>query len=466
MVASPGGVGKSAIVIGMLMSLAFEKNLLGETIWDKDHKVLYINGEDPQDELNRRTAAFGMLHGISENDMMGRLFILGNDQWQVQKLNFLRADGRNTVIDEESFAFLETLVAADKFSVVVVDPLVNFVGVGNMNDNAAMAQVMRRFKQLAGKYNFAGCMVDHNKKGADAESQEAVSGAASKVNLSRRTLAVIRMTTAEGNQVNVLPSDCWRYVRVVATKTNMSPPSATPNTAWYELVSVPLGNGDATYPSGDNVHAVKRATLSAAANVQLTVDDKTIRRAICDVARRRKMIGGELHPYNRNPAGASNHRAIFDDAMDAVRQALPHNQWSPKDLKAIVTRHINQMLVSGWLVEEEIKEGRFRRGRGLRVEWSRTPWPNEQDNESAGAAHDQEALCGSMNKGAVNWSMTWPMIGQFPRQVVVVNCPPLGGIDRLPPSTPCKYLLGGARPCGARSEMHPDQAGFAYGGLA
>jgi AAA domain/Primase C terminal 2 (PriCT-2) len=153
MVASPGGVGKSALVIGMVMSLAFQKDLLGERVWDKDHKVLYINGEDPRDELRRRTMAFGTLHGISQKDMQGRLFILGNDSWQAQKLNFLRSDGRNSVIAEDSFAFFETLVAAEKFSAVVVDPLVNFVGVGNMNDNALMAQVMRRFKQLAAKYH-------------------------------------------------------------------------------------------------------------------------------------------------------------------------------------------------------------------------------------------------------------------------------------------------------------------------
>jgi hypothetical protein len=71
-VASPGGVGKSALVIGMVMSLAFEKDLLGETIWDTDHKVLYINGEDPHDEVRRRTTAFGLHHKIPEKDMQGK----------------------------------------------------------------------------------------------------------------------------------------------------------------------------------------------------------------------------------------------------------------------------------------------------------------------------------------------------------------------------------------------------------
>jgi hypothetical protein len=176
------------------------------------------------------------------------------------------------------------------------------------------------------------------------------------------------------------------------------------------------------------VQAVVRAKLSPANKLQLTTDDKVIRRAILDVVQKGKLIGGELHPYSPNPTGAQKKRAIFDDAMAAVRRATPDHQWQPGDLKVVVTRAIDTMIVDGWLVDELIKQGRFRRNRGLRVDWPRTPWPNEKDDESAGNAHDQEVARSTEDKGvAVNWSMTWSMIDQFPRQVVVVNCPPLGG---------------------------------------
>jgi KaiC/GvpD/RAD55 family RecA-like ATPase len=387
-VASPGGVGKSAFVIGMVMSLAFEKDLLGETIWDTDHKVLYINGEDPHNEVRRRTAAFGMLHNITEQDMKDRLFIVGTDSWQMQHLMLLRTERQLSVIDENGFTHLENFLASKKLSVVVIDPLISFCG-GNVNDNAAMGQVMRRLKQLAAKYHCAMVIVHHNRKGGDLESQEAVSGAAATVNLSRRTIATIRMTPREANELGVLPSECWRYFRVVVTKTNMSPPTSNGNTAWYEMVSVSLGNANAIYKSGDKVHAVKRAKFTPANNVQLTVDDKIIRRAILDVVQRGKIIDGETHQYSPKTTGAKNQRSVLDDAKAAVRQAVPHNQWAPGDLKAIVTRAVNRMLTDGWLIDEEIQQGRFRRRRGLRVDWPRTHWPNKEGDGSAGPAHDQ-----------------------------------------------------------------------------
>lgn len=232
-------------------------------------------------------------------------------------------------------------------------------------------------------------MVDHNKKGGDAESQESVSGAASKVNLSRRTLAVIRMTTAEGNAVGVLPSECWRYLRVVTTKSNMSPPASSANTAWYEMVSVPLNNGNATYPSGDKVHAVKRVNFSPAKKIPLTTDDKVIRRAILDVVEKGKEIGGQSHPYSANATGANNRRPIRDDAMAAIKQAIPHHQWHPSDLEAVVSRSIKRMLKEGWLLDEEIKKGCFRGGSGLRVDWPRTLWPDKGDG-LAGVEDDQD----------------------------------------------------------------------------
>jgi hypothetical protein len=43
------------------------------------------------------------------------------------------------------------------------------------------------------------------------------------------------------------------------------------------------------------------------------------------------------------------------------------------------------MKADGWLVEEEIKTGRFRRGRGLTVDWASTPWPHTGNQAGAAA---------------------------------------------------------------------------------
>jgi hypothetical protein len=424
-IAAPGGVGKSTLAIGISTCLATGKQLLGEKIWGKNLTALYINGEDPYEELERRVHAFGLKHNVAEQEL-DRLIVYGNDDGEAQMLNLLRTQDKMSVVDENGIAHLQRLIEEFCPDLVVIDPLVNFCGGANINDNSVMGVVMRALKSLATKFDCSIMIVAHTKKGSDLNNQEAVSGAATIVNLARRTITTIPMTLEEGKELAILPSERWRYFKVVTAKTNMSP--KTDDAPWYELASVTLPNAEPPeYPHGDGVQAVVRAKLSPANRLQLTSDDNVIRRAILDVVQQGKTIGGQSFPYSPNITGANNQRAIRDDAMDAVTRAVPHNQWPPKDLEAIVTRHISQMLVSGWLVEEEIKEGRFRRGRGLRVEWPRTPWPKEQDNEPAGAAHDQEAACGTNKAVAVNWSMTWSMIDQFPRQVVVVNCPPLGG---------------------------------------
>ncbi len=62
--------------------------------------------------------------------------------------------------------------------------------------------------------------------------------------------------------------------------------------------------------------------------------------------------------------------------MAAAAAASANRQWHPGDLEVVVKRAIDSMKADGWLVEEEITSGRFRRGRGLRVDWACTPWPN------------------------------------------------------------------------------------------
>jgi KaiC/GvpD/RAD55 family RecA-like ATPase len=387
-VASPGGVGKSSLAIGMAMSLVAEKDLLGEMIWGKGHKVLYINGEDTRVEIKRRVAAFSQRHGVTQKDLAGRLLLAGTDNWQMQKLSLLHTENQTSVLDENGVTHLESLLRDIRPDLLVIDPLVNFCGGGNMNDNAVMAQVMRTLKQFAAKYDCAVMVVHHTRKGGDLSNQEAVSGAATIVNLSRRTLQTIPMTEREAKELGVLPSDQWRYFKVVATKSNLSPRSD--HAPWYELASVALNNPETpTYPTGDRRQAVVRANLSPANNVQLTVDDKVIRRAILDVVEKGKMIDGQSYPYSPNVTGQKNQRAIRDDAMAAIRQATPHHQWHPGDLRAVVSRSIKRMLAEGWLLDEEIEKGRFRGCRALKVDWPRTPWP-DRGNGSASAEDNQD----------------------------------------------------------------------------
>jgi len=48
-----------------------------------------------------------------------------------------------------------------------------------------------------------------------------------------------------------------RYIRLDSGKVNTAPPSGA-DTVWFKLVGVPLGNGNAEYPNGDEVQTVVR----------------------------------------------------------------------------------------------------------------------------------------------------------------------------------------------------------------
>jgi hypothetical protein len=66
--------------------------------------------------------------------------------------------------------------------------------------------------------------------------------------------------------------------------------------------------------------------------------------------------------------------------MAAVADVLPSGI-THEDLEVTTKRAIATMKKQDWLVTEDMKElmpnpGPFRKGRGLRVDWARTPWPN------------------------------------------------------------------------------------------
>jgi hypothetical protein len=146
---------------------------------------------------------------------------------------------------------------------------------------------------------------------------------------------------------------------------------------WYRLCSIELPNAEPPiYASGDRVQAVERVYLPQRSSASTAADDQIIKRAIVDTVERGKIISGVPYPYSPNVTGAKNERALIDDAIAAVAAATAHRQWQPGDLQAVVERAISTMKAEGWLVEGQISGNRFRRGRTLQVDWSRTPWAN------------------------------------------------------------------------------------------
>jgi hypothetical protein len=242
---------------------------------------------------------------------------------------------------------------------------------------------MRELKRLAAKFDCAVLIVHHTKKGGDRGDAEAVSGAAAIVNLARRAIMPVPMAKDEATTFGVLPSQRFRYFKVVDAKSNLAPRSA--DSPWYGLHSVELPNAEPPYTHGDNVQAVARVTLPFIKTASAAADDEKLQRAILELVDHGKVIDGESHPYSPNITGAQNLRALLDDAKAAVANATAPQRWLPEDLRAALQGAIDKMTALGWLYKDEIKKGRFRGTLALHVDWEKTPW-SKTNTDGSGAA--------------------------------------------------------------------------------
>jgi AAA domain/Primase C terminal 2 (PriCT-2) len=366
--ASTGGAGKTSLAVGMAISLASGNSLLGEKIWGSGAlKSLYINAEDSGIEMRRRALAYCQQHNIT---VLDRLYIAGTDDPRVRGLSFLSPAGQNSsVLDQAGLAHLDNLLASLLPDLVVIDPLIALCGGGNVNDNAAMALVMREIKRLAIKFNCSILIVHHTRKGGEPGSAEAISGASAIKDLARCARMPVTMTAAEMGIFRVLPSERLRYFKLVDAKSNLALHS---DETWYKLESQELPNAGAPYPHGDRVQAVVRVQLSVEPGGSANADDMKIEAAILKVVESGKEIDGQAYPYSPSLAGASNQRALLPDAMAAVANATAPRHWAPGDLEATIKTAINKMLADGRLVVKNVedlipKPGRFRRRRGLKA---------------------------------------------------------------------------------------------------
>jgi hypothetical protein len=393
LLASPGGVGKSSIALAIAISIATGRPLLDKKIYGTELSALYINAEDVREEMLRRLWGLCIEHKIQESDL-DRLALLGADDSQVGLFSLLRSDKGASVVDDAGFNYLESQIVKFRPAVVVLDPLVALCGGGNMNDNAAMSLVMRGLKNLAAKCDCAFLIVHHTRKGGDLTMAEAIGGASAIVNFARRALMLTPMSAEDARKLGVPPSMQWRYFRVTSAKSNLSPPIS--DAEWYELRTVVLPNPEPPiYPIGDRVQAVVSVSLPLPISSAIAWQDLAIRKAILDVVDAGKDIDGVAVRYSPSTSGAANIRGLTDDALAAARRAVGQDMHQD-DLTAAVDRAIGSLKKEGVLVDGMIGgSGRFRKGRGLSVNWTRAPWAAQQTPDAAATAEDAATAAGS-----------------------------------------------------------------------
>ena len=246
---SPGGVGKSSLVLAEAMALASGKPLLGIKPVEKRVRVAYWNGEDPFEETMRRAMALALHYGLEPHDLEGWLFLgSGRDAG----ITIAKSDAAGALIIEPNVERVVSEIQAHKIDVVVIDPFVSSHKVAE-NDNGAIDTVAKEWGRIAGKTNTAVELVHHTRKTNGAEiTVEDGRGAGSLLAAARSGRVLNPMSKDEAERAGV--ESPYPFFRVEDGKANMSPRSPQ-GADWYRMAGVDLGNGGGLKPS-DNVGVV------------------------------------------------------------------------------------------------------------------------------------------------------------------------------------------------------------------
>jgi AAA domain len=261
-----GGVGKSSLSIAEIVAMASGRDLLG-CLPTKPLRVWYWNGEDPQEEIERRVEAARLHYGIDPAEIEGRLFL---DNGRDTEIIIATQTKTGTVIATPVEDALVTALIEGQFDALILDPLVSTHRVSE-NDNMAIDAVAKTFGRIAGKANVAIEGVHHSRKtGGAAATSEDSRGASAWVDAGRSVRVLNRMSEGEASSAGVNEDERRFYFRSEIDKANLVPPAKA---TWFKLASVPLGNGSGEGVDDQDYVGVATAWTWPDAFEGVTVDD-------------------------------------------------------------------------------------------------------------------------------------------------------------------------------------------------
>jgi hypothetical protein len=358
---APGGVGKSSLAIAEAIAMCAGEAFLETEIPRGPMRVLYMNLEDPKDELDRRAAAVCQEYSVTEQKLGGRLFLHSGIEAPLLTAG-QDASGKVALLNESVFTSLEEEIARHEIDMVVIDPFVSSHAC-NENDNVIMDKITKRWAKLALRCNVAVHIVHHTRKeGNQKHEMDADSGrGASSVSSAARVVRVLHpMSKAQAEERQIPFEQRRQYFRVATEKQNLAPHGG--GGRWFRMTSVDLGNGTLLCPS-DTVGVPKICSLPPV--VGLEVSDE--RKAAC------------LEAIAKGQFGQSEQAA--DWAGHAIAKTLDLNS-AEKPGKGKIKDLLKRWVADGSLVVEQVKDS----ARGKVRPMLRVPKSGDRD-----APHDDDA---------------------------------------------------------------------------
>ena len=249
MLMSEGAVGKTYTAIALALSVVTNRNLIGLPVMDAA-KVVFINGEDGSDELNRRFRAACIHFKISRADIADKLTIISAGKENI-KFNKMVVGG--AAIDPTGFDKLEEIIIKTGAKLVIIDPLMNFTPAGT-NDGPSASACGGRLTELCVKHKCSILLVHHVSKAASRGGDTNTSSALGSVmwaNHARACMYLGGVSETDALALGIPASDV-EHVRVLSNnKPNLA---VRAKDTLLRLHSVELPNAaPPKYPAGDSV---------------------------------------------------------------------------------------------------------------------------------------------------------------------------------------------------------------------
>lgn len=233
---APGGVGKSSLTICEALAMASGRELLGD--WtEKNLKVWIYNLEDPRDEMERRIIAAMQHHGVTPDEIAGRLFV---DTGRERALSTAFQTREGVQIIHPELEALADEIEARGIDVLVVDPFVSSHQASE-NDNGAIDLVAKEWARLADRCNCAIELVHHTRKTNGEEATSESGRGASALLAAARSGRVLNKMSDDKKEEAGLQNDPATYFAIDRDKTNLAPVGKR---EWRRMATVHLSNGD------------------------------------------------------------------------------------------------------------------------------------------------------------------------------------------------------------------------------
>ena len=248
MTSAPGGTGKTALAVGEILAMVTGRPLLGIKVSEL-RRVWYI-GEDDKIELERRFAAAVKRYGINDFELDGLMIDSFRD------LPLIVYDGNEDITGPSAQTRTAIIAAAirENIDLIVIDPSIK-THKGKENENRDMNAAVGAWVHVADAANCAVELLSHSRKAIPGtpRSVDDIRGGSAQVDAARHARILVKMNEDEAEAANIDEAESFRYIRVGAEKTNMSPQHAS---EWWRLDSVSLGNGIPGIKASDSVQVI------------------------------------------------------------------------------------------------------------------------------------------------------------------------------------------------------------------